>query len=494
MAGLVGSIFGKTVQELQQERIAERKQAMAQAMSLAKQQGGNTGAAALGSLFGGMLADKMFDDPRMNKAREAEERQAALNEAVANANTTEEKLNILAGGLSAAGKTTEAINAFNQYEQAKNKRFEREKVEQKEREGRVKQQAASELSFNPFDTDLIKNARSRGVSGAEIIDIQNGYAVSTKLQSDLADNDLIRGFKNEVAAQYGTGSLEFTRAIADKLFSAGRPDLAEPFRNDQIREEKATFEAQRQELSNRKSFFDTKNLNVYNYSPTTKKWFDESDNPIEKPKGSIVPYSVTAYNDATEKRQDIDLEYNTLYSGSTQLKNIINDPSFEDITGPIFSTATVKRAATQLFGGKGSSTLQTIRSFTLDHTLDAMQKLGGSDTIQEVEKIEAAFPSETDDPRVWKSFFANEYADGIYKSVKKAYGEERAVAALSDFLNSTLTTSEFSDLSSNKAGLLKQNSMVYKLRDKLNVVTLNPDSIAAKETSAVDAILNKYPD
>jgi len=49
------------------------------------------------------------------------------------------------------------------------------------------------------------------------------------------------------------------------------------------------------------------------------------DNPIEKPKGSIVPYSVTAYNDATEKRQDIDLEYNTLYSGSTQLKNIISD-------------------------------------------------------------------------------------------------------------------------------------------------------------------------
>ena len=79
MAGLVGSIFGKTVQELQQERIAERKQAMRQAMSLAKQQGGNTGAAALGSLFGGMLADKMFDDPRMKKAREAEEQQAALS-------------------------------------------------------------------------------------------------------------------------------------------------------------------------------------------------------------------------------------------------------------------------------------------------------------------------------------------------------------------------------------------------------------------------------
>lgn len=79
MAGLVGSIFGKTVQELQQERIAERKQAMAQAMRSAGQQGGNTGAAAVGFLFGNMLADKMFDDPRMEKARQAEAQQAALS-------------------------------------------------------------------------------------------------------------------------------------------------------------------------------------------------------------------------------------------------------------------------------------------------------------------------------------------------------------------------------------------------------------------------------
>ena len=79
MAGLVASIFGKTVQELQQERIAKRKQAMAQAMRSAQQQGGNTGAAAIGFRLGGMLADKMFDDPRMEKARQAEEQQAALN-------------------------------------------------------------------------------------------------------------------------------------------------------------------------------------------------------------------------------------------------------------------------------------------------------------------------------------------------------------------------------------------------------------------------------
>lgn len=82
MAGLVGSIFGKTVQELQQERIAERKQAMADAMRVAQQQGGNTGVAALGSLFGSMLGEKIFGGEAMDKAREAEAQQTALNERI----------------------------------------------------------------------------------------------------------------------------------------------------------------------------------------------------------------------------------------------------------------------------------------------------------------------------------------------------------------------------------------------------------------------------
>lgn len=491
--GLVASIFGKTVYELQQERIAERKKQMAAFANAAASRGESSGIASGGFLLGSALADKIFPNTEaMEKAKQAEEKQAALNEAIANANTTEEKLRILAGGLSEAGKTTEAINVFNQYEQAKNERIEREKLAQKETDEKVQQQAASKLSLDPFNPDLIKEAMGLGVSGPKIIDIQNGFVVSTKLQNELADNDLIRGFKNEVSSKFGTGSTEFSEAMADKLISAGRADLAESYRNDQIKQEQAQIKAQQEELSNRKSFFDTKNLNMYNYSPTTKKWFDESGNSIEKPKGSIVPYSVTAYNDATEKMQDMNLEYNTLSSGATQLKNIINDPSFEDITGPFFSTATLKRATTELFGGKGSSTLQTIRSFTIDHTLNAMERLGGSDTMQEVEKIEAAFPSEQSDPRVWKSFFANEYADGLYKSIRKAFGEEKAIAELNNFLNSTLTTTEFSDISSNKNGLLKQNSIVYKLRDKLNVVTLNPDSIAARETSRVDSLVNKH--
>ena len=493
--GLVASIFGKTVYELQQERIAERKKQMAAFANAAQSRGESSGIASGGFLLGSALADKVFPNTEaMEKARQAEEKQAVLNEAIAEADTTEEKLRLLAGGLSDAGETTQAINVFNQFEKAKNTRIEREKAEQKEREGQAKQNAASELSTNPFDLDLVKRARSLGVTGAEILDIQRDFSVTTTLQNDLADKELIRNLKNEVGAQFDIGSSEYSEGIADRLIGAGRPDLAESYRNDQIQQEQAKRKAQQEELSNRKSFFDNKNLNVYSYSPTDKKWFDQSGNAIEKPKGSILPYSVTAYDSATEKRQDMDLEYSTLSSGATQLKNILNDPSFEDMTGPFFSPASVKRITTELFGGKGSSTLQTIRSFTIDHTLNSMERLGGSDTIQEVEKIEAAFPSEGDDPRVWKSFFANEYADGLYKSLRKAFGEERAIAELNGFLNSTLTTSEFSDLSSNKNGLLKKNSIAYKLRDKLNVVTLNPDSIAAKEASKVDAIVNKYPE
>lgn len=493
--GLVASIFGKTVYELQQERIAERKKQMAAFAKAAASRGESSGIASGGFLLGSALADKVFPNTEaMEKARQAEEQQAVLNEAIAEADTTEEKLRLLAGGLSDAGKTTQAIDVFKQYEQAKNNRIKREQLAQKEAEEAGQQKALSELSGAPFDQVAIKNAMSVGVSGAEILDLQNDFVVSTKFQNDLADKELIRNLKNEVGAQFDIGSSEYSEGIADRLIGAGRPDLAESYRNDQIQQEQAKLKAQQAELSSRKSFFDTKNLNMYNYSPTTKKWFDDSGNSIEKPKGSIVPYSITAYNDATEKMQDRNLEFSTLSSSATQLKNIINDPSFEDITGPFFSTATVTRGLTEFFGGKGSSTLQTIKSFTMDHTLSAMEKLGGNDSIQEVEKIEAAFPSETDDPRVWKSFFANEYADGLYKSIRKAFGEERAIAELNGFLNNTLTTSEFSNLSSNKNGLLKPNSIAYKLRDKLDVETLNPDSISAREASKVDAIVNKYPE
>lgn len=501
MVGMVTSIFGQTSQELQKKRDAELRAKKNQMLSTARSPEAVFGT-SLGSTIGNRLATGLFDafglDEEMNKARETDAKQAALDEAIANANTTEEKLRILAGGLSDAGKTTQAIDVFKQYEQAKNNRIEREQLAQKEAkeaaQQAAQQKALSELSGAPFDPVAIENARSKGVSGAEVLDLQNDFAVSTKLQNDLADKELIRSLKNEVAQNADLGSLEYNKGMADRLIAAGRPGLAEGFRSDQARQEEIKLKAQQAEFSSRKSFFDTRNLNMYSYSPTTKKWFDDSGNSIEKPKGSIVPYSMTTYNDATEKMQDRNLEFSTVSSSSNQLKNIINDPSFEDITGPFFSTATAKRALTELFGGKGSSTLQTIRSFTMDHTLSAMQKLGGNDSFQELKKIEAAFPSETDDPRVWKSFFANEYADGLYKSIRKAFGEERAIAELTNFLNNTLTTSEFSDLSSGKNGLLKPNSFAYKLRGKLNVKTLNPDSIAAREAARVDSIVNKYPD
>lgn len=80
MAGLVGSIFGKTLQELQEERIAERRKQMAQVVRQAQQQGGSTGAASLGFVLGQKLGKKMFGDPELDKAKQAEAQQAALNE------------------------------------------------------------------------------------------------------------------------------------------------------------------------------------------------------------------------------------------------------------------------------------------------------------------------------------------------------------------------------------------------------------------------------
>lgn len=78
--GLVASIFGKTVYELQQERVAQRKKQMAAFANAAQSRGESSGIASGGFLLGSALADKIFPNTEaMEKAKQAEEKQAALN-------------------------------------------------------------------------------------------------------------------------------------------------------------------------------------------------------------------------------------------------------------------------------------------------------------------------------------------------------------------------------------------------------------------------------
>jgi hypothetical protein len=90
--GLVASIFGKTVYELQQERIAERKKQMAAFAKAAASRGESSGIASGGFLLGSALADKIFPNTKaMEKAKQAEEQQAALNAQLSELDRTDPK-------------------------------------------------------------------------------------------------------------------------------------------------------------------------------------------------------------------------------------------------------------------------------------------------------------------------------------------------------------------------------------------------------------------
>lgn len=83
MAGMIESIFGKTTAQLAEERKIRDRQLTEQFAKLAEQRNVNPAGAAIGASFGTSFARGLLGgiglDPEMEKARQAEEQQAALN-------------------------------------------------------------------------------------------------------------------------------------------------------------------------------------------------------------------------------------------------------------------------------------------------------------------------------------------------------------------------------------------------------------------------------
>ena len=172
MAGLVGSIFGKTVQELQQERIVQRKKQMAEVVRQAQQQRGSTGAASLGFVLGQKLGRKMFGDPEMEKAREAEEQQAALNKQLGSIDRADDprRFMILADAAREVGdKTayTKYIQLAAQYEEL----GERRRQKYRDEEQKQADELAEALDMRDkgaalstiFDTDVSEEERNKAL-------------------------------------------------------------------------------------------------------------------------------------------------------------------------------------------------------------------------------------------------------------------------------------------------------------------------------------------
>ena len=216
MAGLVGSIFGKTVQELQQERISKRKRAMAQAMRSAQQQGGNTGAAALGSLFGGMLADKMFDDPRMEKARQAEEQQAALNKQLDSFDRPDDPLRFMV--LADAAKSVGNMDAYIDYiGMASNAENIAERRRKQYRDQEMKE--ADELSEQ---LDL----RDKGIALSTIYDTDVSEEERNKALQDFYQ---VGGTSNDL---YAYQQIDESLSKGDKKITKRQEDITDKFLSD----------------------------------------------------------------------------------------------------------------------------------------------------------------------------------------------------------------------------------------------------------------------
>ena len=80
---MIESIFGKTAQQLAEERKIRDRELTGQFAKLAEQRNANPAGAAIGASFGTSFARGLLGglglDPEMEKARQAEEQQAALN-------------------------------------------------------------------------------------------------------------------------------------------------------------------------------------------------------------------------------------------------------------------------------------------------------------------------------------------------------------------------------------------------------------------------------
>lgn len=84
MAGMIESIFGKTTQQLAEERKIRDRELTGQFAKLAEQRNANPAGTAIGASFGTSFARGLLGglglDPELEKAQQAEAQQAALNE------------------------------------------------------------------------------------------------------------------------------------------------------------------------------------------------------------------------------------------------------------------------------------------------------------------------------------------------------------------------------------------------------------------------------
>ena len=211
MVGLVAGIFGKTVEELQKERILARKKQMAEVARQAEQQGGSSGAASLGFVLGQKLGRKMFSDPEMEKASEAEAQQAALNERLGNIDRADDprRFMILADAAKSVGNMDAYVDYIGMAAKAENL-AERRRKQYRDQEMKEADELSEQLDMRDkgaalstiFDKDTPEEERNKALQnfyqfGGTANDLyaykQIGESLSegsqgiTKRQADITD-------------------------------------------------------------------------------------------------------------------------------------------------------------------------------------------------------------------------------------------------------------------------------------------------------------------
>ena len=136
MAGMIESIFGKTTAQLAEERKIRDRQLTEQFAKLAEQRNANPAGAAIGASFGTSFARGLLGgiglDPEMEKARQAEEQQAALNEQLSGLDRNDpRRFYLLSDAYSKAGdiKTATDYLRLGQQIESAQERFKQDKAE-----------------------------------------------------------------------------------------------------------------------------------------------------------------------------------------------------------------------------------------------------------------------------------------------------------------------------------------------------------------------------
>ena len=177
--GLVASIFGKTVYELQQERVAQRKKQMAAFAKAAQSRGESSGIASGGFLLGSALADKMFPNTEaMEKAKQAEEKQTALNKQLASIDRPDDprRFMILADAAKSVGNMDAYIDYIGMAADAENL-AERRRKQYRDQEMKEADELSEQLDLRDkgialstiFDKDTPEEERNKA--------LQNFYQV-----------------------------------------------------------------------------------------------------------------------------------------------------------------------------------------------------------------------------------------------------------------------------------------------------------------------------